>query len=67
MAKLKLTAVIKKPYLIKSKNPNFSPCLAKTDVNIMPARAPIGDKSAPKFEPITVLYTAFFKISPLNG
>lgn len=47
------------PYFIKSKNPYLTFCLAIKPVNIIPAKAPIGVKNAPIFEPIIEAYTAW--------
>ena len=40
------------PYLMKSKKLNLISCFFKMDNHIIPARAPIGVKKAPIFEPI---------------
>ena len=40
------------PYLMKSKKLNLISCFFKIDNHIIPAKAPIGVKNAPIFDPI---------------
>ena len=49
------------PYLINVTKENFTSCFFAKSINIIPANAPIGVKNAPKFDPIIVLYIAWFR------
>ena len=47
------------PYLTKSRNENLTSYLLSNEVNIIPAKAPIGVKNAPMLLPIILEYMAF--------
>ena len=53
------------PYFIKVINENLISYLFNNDVNMMPAKAPIGVKKAPIFEPIIEEYIALNRIFSL--
>ena len=48
------------PYSVNFKNVISTPCFFKILIHIIPARAPIGVKYAPMFEPIIVAKIALF-------
>ena len=52
------------PILRKSVYPNFKLCSLRIELHIMPAKAPIGVRQAPKLEPTTVAYTAASVVPP---
>lgn len=54
------------PYFTKSTNLNFMPFDLTSELNIIPANAPMGVKNAPRLDPKTLAYIPIIKFLPLR-